>query len=85
MDGAAVNISSIGGKETIMLHQTENSSAREGTVHGNERTLEEVRAIRTSVESMEKMLRKIYEIAEAQAGSFARQEPAHAPSRPARM
>lgn len=62
-------------KDTIkgMADQTVNVGSMEGILREQ---LVEMRAIRASLESMEKMLREVYEITEDRAISFARRTPA---------
>ena len=55
-----------------MADQTLNMGALEDLLREQ---LIEMRAIRASIESMEKMLREVYEITENKAISFARRDP----------
>jgi len=52
-----------------MPYQTDNLTNLENVVHEQ---LSEMRTIRMSLESMEKMMRKVYEVTEGKALSFAR-------------
>lgn len=63
------------GKETTMLQQVENGTPRENTLGPQGGVMEQMRAIRASLESMEKILRSVYEITETKATSFARRSP----------